>query len=385
MGCAHHGRVHSLEITRATTRWAGRHAMILAAAVAAAVSAVAVPPSRTYLDYVEPRTMAGLFAVLAAIAALERAHVVTALAERVVASLPTRRRLVTGLVVATAVASMLVTNDLALLALLPVAAVALRDTGADEHLAWVFVLQAAAANLGGMITPFGSPHNLVLFQYYGLSVGEFVQILALPFAVAMIALVLLCRRVPDAPVAPGHHRTRVPGWPTALYVVLFVTALAIVLRLAPPVTALGIAGVLLVVDRRALLAVDYELLLTFVLFFIVAGNLTRLSVVDETLSSLLTDHVMLWAAAASQVISNVPVAIVFAPFTDDSTGLLLGVNIGGVGTVVASLASLIALREFQLRQPHRTHRFLVLFTAVNLGLLVGLLAITATARAVGVL
>lgn len=362
-----------------------RNLFLAVAVVAAAVSCVLVPPDAEYLDYPEYRTLLCLLCLLAVVGALERVHVVAAGSEQVLRVLRSRRSLVTGLVLLTLVASMFLTNDMALVALLPLAYTALRSVGDTEHVPYVFVLQTVAANLGGMITPFGSPQNLFLYQFYGLTAVELARTMAVPFVVSVVAIVLLCRLVPDAPVAASPGRTTVDRPRTVVYVALFVLTAAMVLRLVPLWAGLVVLVVLAVLDRRALLRVDVGLLLTFVMFFVFAGNLARVPEVEQWLGSALDTHVLWRSALASQVASNVPTAVLFAHFTDDSRQLLVGVNVGGVGTVVASLASLITLRRLQVLEPARVRRFLALFTLVNVGLLALLLAVSSALFATGLL
>lgn len=368
------------------TRWLlTANPFLTATAVAALLTCLLVPPNPEYLDYPEYRTLVGLWCFLTVISALDRTHLVTAVAEAVVRVLRTRRALVTGLVLVTMVGSMLITNDMALLTFLPLSTVALRATGDDEHLAYVFVLQTVAANLGGMVTPFGSPQNLFLFQYFHLSVGQLVSVLALPFLLSVALLLLACRRVPAGPISPVTARTAVRWRPAAVHLALFVVAIALVVRVVPVWGGVLVVASVALVDVRALRSVDYGLLSTFVLFFVFAGNLERVPAASGFLQDLLQEHVLLWSVASSQLISNVPTALIFAPFTEDWRALLLGVNVGGVGTVVASLASLITLRRYQLLRPGGTRAFLGLFTVVNVLFLVALLAATGALLTVGVL
>jgi Na+/H+ antiporter NhaD/arsenite permease-like protein len=358
---------------------------LTATAVAAALTCLLVPPSAEYLHYPEYRTLVGLWCFLTVISALDRTHLVTAAAEGAVGVLRGRRTLVVGLVLLTALGSMLITNDMALLTFLPLSALALRATGDEEHLAYVFVLQTVAANLGGMITPFGSPQNLFLYQYFHLSVGQLVAVMAIPFVLSIALLALACLRVPGGPIRPVTSRTSVRWRPAAVHLVLFGVAVALVVRALPVWAGLVVVAVVAVVDRRALRSVDYGLLATFMLFFVFAGNLERVPQASGFLQDLLQEHVLLWSVAGSQLISNVPTALIYAPFTDDWRALLLGVNVGGVGTVVASLASLITLRRYQLLRPGGTRAFLGLFTVVNVLFLVVLLGATSALLAAGVL
>ncbi|WGX99020.1 SLC13 family permease [Nocardioides sp. L-11A] len=328
-------------------------------------------------------TLASVFCLLAVVRALDGVHFFGAVAERIVELLRTRRSLVLGLVLLTLLASMLITNDMALLTLLPLTAVTLRATGNDDLLAYVFVLEAVAANLGGMITPFGSPQNLYLYQHYALGIGDFLRIMALPFAASVVLIVLAClpiRRTPHEPVA-FPHRTAVGR--SLLYLALFAVTVAIVLRVLPWWAGLGVVAVLLVADRSALLKVDYLLIGVLALFFMVAEALARVPSIAAALGDLLAHDPLLVSALASQVLSNVPTAVLAAPFTAEHAQLLVGVNVGGVGTVVASLASLIALRHYAALRPGGTGAFLRVFTLVNVVFLVALLVTTRGAVAAG--
>jgi len=320
-------------------------------------------------------TLTSVFCLLAVVRALEGAHFFSAVAEAVVAALRTRRSLVLGLVALTLAASLLITNDMALLTVLPLTAVALRATGNDDLLAFVFVLETVSANLGGMITPFGSPQNLYLYQHYAPGIGDFLRTMALPFAVSVVMLALAClpvRRTPHQPVVLPHE---VAWRPAVLHLVLFAVTVAIVLRVVPWWAGIGVVAVLLVVDRTALAEVDYLLLAILAVFFAVAEGLARVPTVATALGDVLAHDPLLVSALASQVLSNVPTAVLAAPFTDAHAQLLVGVNIGGVGTIVASLASLITLRQYLGLRPGGLRSFLATFTAVNVAFLLVLLVV----------
>lgn len=328
-------------------------------------------------------TLTSVFCLLAVVRALEGVHFFGAVAEWIVGRLRTRRSLVLGLVVTTLVASMLITNDMALLVVLPLTALTLRVTGNDDLLAYVFVMEAVAANLGGMITPFGSPQNLFLYQYYALGIGDFLRIMALPFALSAVLVVLACLPVRPTPHEPVSFPHRVPVGRTLLFLALFVVTVAIVLRLLPVSAGLGVVAVLLVADRSALMKVDRLLMVTLVLFFVVADALAGVPRIASALGDLLAHDPLLVSALGSQVLSNVPTAILAAPFTTEHAQLLVGVNVGGVGTVIASLASLIALRQHAQLRPGETAAFLRVFTAVNLAFLAVLVVVMRAAVAAG--
>lgn len=363
------------------------------AAAAALVTMLFVPPDAAYLGYFDLNTLACLFALLAVIRALRNAGFFETIAHAVVRRFKTLRGLGCALVGVTLVCSMFATNDMALLMLLPLSTVTLASTGNERALPFMFVMQAIAANLGGMILPFGNPQNIFLNSRFGIAFPDFLATMALPFAVSVILIALCCLAgfkasplsssgVPDA---DASERAPLPRAKTALYLVLFALSLGMVFRVVPFVAGVVIvAAALLFADRRALAHVDWGLLATFALFFVFSGNMARIPEVQGFFSMLLGQSTLVTSALASQVISNVPAAILLAPFVDGYQSLLIGVNIGGAGTLIASLASLIAFNHFRaikrgMKRPGiqalSTKRYLALFSALNFAFLAVLLAV----------
>lgn len=352
------------------------NAVLCIAMLAAAVTSIIVPPDAAYLGYFDLKTLSCLFCTLAVVCALKNIRFFTILAKRIVRATGNIRMAVLALVVITFVGSMLIANDMALLTFLPLGYFILSCTGQEKHMAFTFIMQNIAANLGGMLTPFGNPQNLYLYSHFNIPNSEFMSIMAPPFALA-IAMIMLCCII----FVPREHievkekaDEKLPPARTALYLVLFVLSIAIVFRTVPYVVGLIVIPiVLLFADRRALGKVDYPLLLTFVCFFIFAGNMGRIEVVRDFFS-LLLDKSVLWVSALScQLISNVPSAILLSQFTDNYRELLLGVNIGGAGTLIASLASLITFREYISHTPRRAGAYIVRFSAFNFAFLLVLL------------
>ncbi len=363
------------------------------AAAAALVTMLFVPPDAAYLGYFDLNTLACLFALLAVIRALRNAGFFETIAHAVVRRFKTLRGLGCALVGVTLVCSMFATNDMALLMLLPLSTVTLASTGNERALPFTFVMQAIAANLGGMILPFGNPQNIFLNSRFGIAFPDFLVTMALPFAVSVILIALCClagfKATPlsssGVPDADASERAPLPRAKTALYLVLFALSLGMVFRVVPFVAGVVIvAAALLFADRRALAHVDWGLLATFALFFVFSGNMARIPEVQGFFSMLLGQSTLVTSALASQVISNVPAAILLAPFVDGYQSLLIGVNIGGAGTLIASLASLIAFNHFRaikrgMKRPGiqalSTKRYLVLFSALNFAFLAVLLAV----------
>lgn len=356
-------------------QWCRANAMPVIAVLAAAVTAVFVPPDNAYLGYYDVKTLSCLFCILAAVCALRGAGLFPLLAQRLVRAFHTARSAVTALVVVTLIGSMLLTNDTALLTFLPLSWFVLEGTGQTKHTALTFILQNCAANLGGMLTPFGNPQNLYLFNHYTIPNGEFLTIMLPPFLLSTALILACCLLIPRETLTVPAQETPVDKRRCIVYGVLFCTAAAMVLRGIPYWLGLAvITAALLVLDRRALLGVDWGLLVTFAAFFTFSGNMARMEPVRTLFRQLLAHGTMPVAALTSQVISNVPAAILLSQFTDDYPALLVGVNIGGAGTLVASLASLITFREYTKHVKGQTGRFLALFSAVSFGFLAVLLA-----------
>ena len=367
------------------------HAVLVVAAMAAAASALAVPPDEAYLGYFDWKTLGCLFCVLAVASALRLMGAFDRAARAVIARFRSPRPLALALVLTTAGLSCMATNDMALIMMLPLSAATLMGANLPRLVAPVFVLQSLAANLCGMIVPFGNPQNLYLYSYYGLGLGDFLATMALPFALSTISIVActwwLCGRTDSS--SPSDTRNLAMPMPLgrrrlAAYGLLFALTLLAVFRIVPVAAAVAtVAAALAALDRRALAAVDWGLLATFACFFVFAGNLARVPEVSAWLSPLMADHGLLVSAGLSQIISNVPAAVLLSHFTGTWQPLLAGVNIGGAGTLVGSLASLITLQHFtSVRKifPRATAlpelstgRFLALFSVLNFGFLAILL------------
>lgn len=373
------------------------HAVLVVAAMAAAASALAVPPDEAYLGYFDWKTLGCLFCVLAVASALRLMGAFDRAARAVIARFRSPRPLALALVLTTAGLSCMATNDMALIMMLPLSAATLMGANLPRLVAPVFVLQSLAANLCGMIVPFGNPQNLYLYSYYGLGLGDFLATMALPFALSTISIVActwwLCGRTDSS--SPSDTRNLAMPMPLgrrrlAAYGLLFALTLLAVFRIVSIAAAVAtVAAALAALDRRALAAVDWGLLATFACFFVFAGNMARVPEVSAWLSPLMADHGLWVSAGLSQIISNVPAAVLLSHFTGTWQPLLAGVNIGGAGTLVGSLASLITLQHFtSVRKifPRAaalpelsTGRFLALFSVLNFGFLALLLIACGTA------
>ncbi|MBQ7125444.1 MAG: citrate transporter [Clostridia bacterium] len=354
--------------------------VLAVALVAAALTSIIVPPDARYLEYLDLKTLTCLFCTLAVIFALKEIRFFTIVARKIISLTGDIRRAIITIVAITFIGSMLIANDMALLTFLPLGYFVLVSSGQKKYMIFTFIMQNIGANLGGMLTPFGNPQNLYLYNKFGIPTGEFIAIMAVPFAVSIFLIFVFCLifvkkekiRVNDA------ENEALPVGKTILYLFLFAFAIVIVFRVVPYWLGLIIIPlVLLFTDRKALLSVDYPLLLTFVCFFIFSGNMSRIDAVNSFISALLEKNTLLVSILSCQVISNVPTAILLSGFTSNYKALLYGVNIGGTGTLIASLASLITFKHFCAEEPSGVKKYLIWFTAFNFAFLIIMTAICA--------
>ncbi len=346
--------------------------VLVVAICAAIVTSLIVPPDAKYLEYFDFKTLSCLFCVLAVVCALRNIKFFYTLAKAIVKRFRNIKVAVLVLVYITFIGSMLIANDMALLTFLPLGYFILKTTGKTKYLAFTFIIQTIAANLGGMLTPFGNPQNLYLYSKFNIPDGEFVEIMLPPFIVAVVLITVCCLIfVKSEPLEIEDEEVKLPVGRAIAYLALFALAILMVFRFMPYQIGLIIIPLAIYfLDKKALGDVDYGLLLTFVFFFIFAGNMGRIGVVREFFSHLLSLNTLVFSALSCQVISNVPSAILLSQFTDNYRELLLGVNIGGAGTLIASLASLITFKEYTKQQPGHTRSYVLRFSAFNFGFLI---------------
>ena len=348
--------------------------VLMISGAAAILSMLLVPPDTGYFSYIDFRVLGLLFCLMAVVAGFQKTGVFVLLSEKILMRVANTRSISCVLILLSFFSSMLVTNDVALITFVPFAILVLTMTGQTKHLIRVIVLQTVAANLGSMLTPIGNPQNLYLYSNYNIPIGEFLEITA-PYT--LMSLLLLCILVFFLPKehisftltekekADRHNPSAI-----AFYSLLFLVCLACVVRLVDyRITLMIILCSILIFDRKVLRQVDYSLLLTFVCFFIFVGNLGRVTAISSFLSSLLSGKELLLSLLTSQIISNVPSAVLLSEFTQNYKALLLGTDLGGLGTLVASLASLISYKFYSRTEGAKTGRYLAVFTFYNIAFL----------------
>ena len=352
-----------------------KNAVLIIAICAALVTCIFVPFDAAYGGYFDLQTLSCLFCTLAVVAAFRNIHFFVWLADVIVRRFGNMRNVVLALVGVTYFGSMIMANDMALVTFLPLGYFVLEACRNKKAIAFTFIMQNVAANLGGMLTPFGNPQNLYLYSRYEIPTGEFFRIMSLPFAVAFALIFAVCMFVkPEKAEAGEKPKYRPPVWRSIVYCLLFALSVMIVFRVFPYYWGLlAVFVAVLVLDARALLRVDYGLLLTFCAFFVFSGNLSRIEGVKEFLGNLVSADPLAFGVLSCQVISNVPSSVLLSHFTSDYTRLLIAVNIGGLGTPIASLASLITLNTYRKVMPGHTRAYLGKFSAINFSFLAVLL------------
>lgn len=373
----HHSSEILKQVSISVKNFVSKNTVLVIAAVLALVSCIIVPPDSAYIDYFDFKTLTCLFCTLAVICALKNIRFFTITARKIVTLAGNTRTLSLALVYITFIGSMFLANDMALLTFLPLGYISLSATGKEKYMAPIFIFQNIAANLGGMLTPFGNPQNLYIYTKFNIPTGEFMSVMLLPFALSIVLFTICCFFIPKESLTLSEETNEkiLPGR-TAFNLVLFALTILTVFRIIPYYICLPIILVaVFATDRRALAKVDYPLLLTFVCFFLLAGNVARIDAVSSFFSYLLEKNTLLTSVLSCQVISNVPSAILLSEFTTNWRELLVGVNIGGVGTLISSLASLITFREYTSHVKGKTLKYIGLFSALNFGFLIILTAV----------
>ncbi len=362
---------HSLkEILLVILGFLKKNAVLCIATLAAIITACIIPPDSQYLDYFDWKTLTCLFCVLAVVCALRNIRFFTFLARKIVTLFKNTRASILALVYITFLGSMLIANDMALLTFLPLGYFVLSSTGKQKYMAFTFIMQNIAANLGGMLTPFGNPQNLYLYTQFNIPTGEFVATMLPPFCISVALITICCMFVKKEPLQLEEEKIELPKAKTIIYVLLFALSIIIVFRFIPFWIGLIVIPIaLLFMDRKALKDVDYGLLLTFVMFFIFSGNMARIPAVQSLFSGFMEKNPLLVSVLSCQIISNVPSAILLSQFTTNWRTLLVGVNIGGVGTLISSLASLITFKEYTSKTEGQAGKYVLLFSAFNFGFL----------------
>ena len=337
-----------------------------------------VSPDAEYLGYIDFKTLACLFCLMVSVKGLERNGALNRVSLAITGRLKTLRTLAFSLVFACFFFAMFVTNDVSLIAIIPIAFTMLSACGMESWSAFLIVLLSIAANIGSSLTPIGNPQNLYLFTRYEIPLGEFLWTMLPIVAAGGALLALSCLFIPNLELNKAETRLEEPLRKSGVvfYAALFLLSVLTVFGFVPYWAAA--AAVFLAVlnfDRKTLFTVDYSLLLTFVAIFLFVGNLARIEPIRAFLSRITGTNTLLTAILTSQATSNVPAAILLSGFTDNAKELLAGVNIGGLGTLIASMASVISYKIYASVHKGQTGRYMLLFSLWNPAFLVLLTAL----------
>ncbi|MBR5181623.1 MAG: citrate transporter [Clostridiales bacterium] len=349
--------------------------------ILAVVSCFFVHPDEKYIGYIDFRVLAILFCMMLVVSELVILGVFDKLTNKLLSKVHSSRLVSLILVWLAFFLGMILTNDVTLVTLVPFAIALMKSFDDRKTLTFTLILMTVATNLGSMQTPIGNPQNIYLFTHYNLAIGHFT-LLMLPYSLSSLILVtiavfLLCKDQKITHEQPKEQSgISVPK--VAICIVLFILSLLVVLRVLHFLIAFGVLFVvMLVMDRKAFKGVDYTLLITFVFFFVFVGNMGRIDLIYNAISGIVEKQPVLTAIASSQVISNVPAALLLSAFTQNGEALIIGTNLGGLGTLIASMASLITYKfHAALPKPkEKSVSYVGAFTVVNIVFLVVLLGV----------
>ena len=358
--------------------FAKKEVVLSIAIVAAIITCFFVPPDAEYLNYFEYKTLIALFCMLTVVAGLKYTNVFELISKKMIGLFHTRRAVIYALVYGTFFFDMIVANDMSLITFLPLTYIVLHSTGNDKYLSYTFILQTIAANMGGMVTPYGNPQNLYLYSFFEIPTAEFFTVL-LPQNITVLVLLFVAGLFikNDELKLINDGKLEIKKKELCIYTVLFVMVILSIFRVIPHViTMAAVILAVLIVDRSRFKHVDYALLATFCVFFVFSGNIARIQAIKDFIESIVTENILVAGIVSCQFISNVPTAIFLSKFTQNWQDLLVAVNVGSLGIIISSLASLITLKEFLKHQPDKFKSYMLKFTLVNTSFLVVLLLVT---------
>ena len=353
-----------------------KEAVLCAALLLAVISSLFIKPSVNYITYLDYRVLVLLFCLMLVVAGFKNLGIFQLLGEKLCSLVHTTRGLTFVLVNLCFFASMLITNDVSLITFIPFTLSVYAMVGCEKVLIPVVVLETIAANLGSMLTPVGNPQNLLLYSVSEMSMGDFIFHMLPLTCVSYVVIAVCIFFITDQHIIlHGNQSQDTKKWLNVsfvVYCILFLICLGNVTHLIQSYWAVGliVAVTIFIVNRRLFTQVDYSLLMTFVGFFIFIGNMKQIPLINEWLQGIIKGNELLVGIVSSQIISNVPAAMLLSGFTTDYKQLLYGVNIGGLGTLIASMASLISYRFFSRTYQEQKGRYFRVFTIYNVVLLV---------------
>ena len=311
--------------------------------ILAIISCFFVRPNPNYLNYINWDTIILLFAIMLIVEVLKNLSIFEIVVRKLLTKVGNARGLVFVLVFTCFFSSIFITNDVSLIIFVPFAILALKKVDRVDLIIFTVSLQTIAANIGCMVLPIGAPHNIVMYTVSKIPFESFFLLLLPYVIVSAIFLVALS---------------------------LFVSPDKIEL---PPMSKIEFNGEHFF--RKVFLGVDYYLLLTFIALFVLIGNLVNIPFFTQIFEKWIMGNEVIWGIIASQVISNVPAAMLLSGFSTNYEAIIVGINIGGLGTLIASMANLISYKILVREYEEFKIRYLAVFTALNIILLIILIIV----------
>lgn len=345
--------------------------------ICAIISMFIVPPNKDYLEYINISVLIMLFCLMLVVAGLNSIGVFNIISQKLLSKVSNTKIISLILVNMCYILSMFITNDVALITIVPFTISVLKSCDIKTNIR-IITMETISANLGSMITPIGNPQNIFIYEYYGLSIKDFFKIM-LPLGILsliVINIILVVSKSESINFTNSNTAKLSDRKSLILYIIMFLICILTVLKVFSHIVCLSLILILaLIVNRKILFKVDYILLLTFVSFFIFVGNIGSIDVVHTFISKNLIGKEVEISVILSQIISNVPATLMLSPFTDNFKSLLIGVNLGGLGTLVGSLASLISFKIFSKEYRKHTKEYILTFSIYNFSILILLLVI----------
>ena len=369
--------------------------ILIVATLLAIISCFIVPPDGQYGGYVHVSTISQLVCLMLVVVGFQRIGVFRIIGASLLHRVHTARGVVLTFIALTFISAMFITNDVALLTFVPFALAVLVMAHMEDKAIIVCALMTVAANTGSMLTPVGNAHNLYFKALTGMSTGHFLRIMA-PYSIlaAVLLVVVTCvvfrgRRIAEfdgmdskgfergvlAPDPTRHQPDEIKvtgygagygGWRAIVYTGVFVVCVLAVSDMVPLWVMCAVTFVAMVVcDRGSFRHADWALPLTFIMFFVFIGNMKRVPEFAGIAQAFVGQHPLEVSIISSQIISNVPASLLLSGFCDQWVPLIIGTNIGGMGTLIASMASLITYKNYTRQYPRQKGRYLGVYTAVS--------------------
>ena len=350
-----------------------KDAVLTIAVSLALISCFFVVPSPEYISYIDFKVLSCLFCLMIVVSGFKNMNILDIISQKLLNRVTDLRRMYITIIFLTFISAMLITNDVALITFVPLTLTILKMSDKKEHIILFVVLQTIAANLGSSLTPVGNPQNLYLFSYYNFNIYSFFK-LSLPITAFSGLLLFLCVFLikNERLVIKINNYIKIQDKKTSIiyFALFFISVLSVFDIISYKISLLIVIFTVLFLDKKLFTEVDYSLLITFIGFFVFVGNISDIGSLKIFFAKVLQNKEMISSIALSQVISNVPAAILLSKFTDAARDIFLGVNIGGLGTLIASLASVISFKIYCKDKEANKRKYMLLFTVYNVVFLV---------------